>query len=101
MCGKAVFHMYGKRISEIISGEILCWRNVEVACMLYFWPFFSLDTRGTVVCFHNRVAWKIARFHARVLQIIFMNADKSHIFREVSGKIIETVRSVDNKQPCF
>lgn len=63
------------------------WRNAEVACVLYifflsfFFYVFGFQSHSGV--FSHRIArrWTAARFHARLFPIIFMNADKSHIFR--------------------
>lgn len=86
MCGEAEVHLRLFRRETFPGGmqkSLSCYISVSFSFFRY--PKFSAVFSQSIV----RV-WKGARFHARLFPIIFMNADKSHIFSgAVSGKRAE------------
>lgn len=70
------------------GGGIIFCRNVGAACYIFvfFFCFFGYQKYSGVFSPCTVRVWKGAKSHARMFPIIFINADKWHIFRVVSAK---------------
>lgn len=71
---------------ESFSGGM--WKSLSCYLFVLFLFLWIPEVGGVLSQYIVRV-WKGAKFRARVFPMIFMNADKSHIFRAVSEKKLE------------